>query len=275
MARGSGQARGSASRRAGGVRPWHVAIVMILAAIAALALLASQKGFEHSLAGLPHWSTACPQGASAVLVIGQSQASNTGPKRHISLSGSRAFADGKCYYLRDPMPGTGGRGGTIWPGFADRLGRRVLIADIAISGSAIEEWTVPAQLAKVRRTLDDLRRAGYPDPLIIWMQGETNGARRTTAAAYHAQLRTLLQQAPDRRWLITRESICYGMQDKWRPLDEARDRIARAFPNVTLGPDLDNLGLAMRQEDRCHLTVEGQARLASGLADAARPLLAR
>ncbi len=248
-----------------------LSVLLVLFGIVAFAV--SRKGLEHNLAGLPHWTTSCPRNAVPILVIGQSQASNTGPRRHISFSGSRAFADGHCYYLRDPMPGTGGRGGTIWPEFADRIGKPVLIADIAISGSAIEQWTTPDQLAKFSRTLTALRAAGYPKPLIIWMQGETNGAQQSSANAYYAQLHILLQVAPDYRWLITRESICYGMQTKWMPLDMARDRIAREFKSVTIGPDLDKFGLSLRQSDRCHMTANGQAILANALAITARVLL--
>ena len=253
-------------------RRWALAGPLIVL-LAGITFFLSQKGFEHSLAGLPHWTTACPQGAPAILVIGQSQASNTGPRRHISFTGSRAFASGSCYYLRDPMPGTAGRGGTIWPLFADKLGKKVVIADIAISGSAIEEWTVPKQLARFRRALADLRAAGYSKPLIIWMQGETNGARRTSAAAYGTHLRTLLDVAPDLPWLITRESICYGMQTKWQPLDVARNRLAARFRNITIGPDLDEIGLQLRQPDHCHLTPSGQERLAAAMAKAAAPLI--
>jgi hypothetical protein len=85
----------------------------------------------------------------------------------------------------------------------------------------------------------------------------------------------LLQIAPDNRWLITRESICYGLQKKWPPLDVARDKIARDFRTVTIGPDLDTTGIAFRQSDRCHLTFAGQAALSTDLAVAAEPLLAR
>ena len=105
------------------------------------------------------------------------------------------------------------------------------------------------------------------------MQGETDGARRTSAAAYHAQLQKLMTLAPQLRWLMTKESICYDVQTKWTPLDAARERLARERSNVTIGPDLDSIPLAQRQGDKCHLTPEGQELLATALANAARPLL--
>jgi hypothetical protein len=234
-----------------------------------------REAVAHSLAGLPHWTTRCPKDATAILVIGQSQASNTGPRRHISFSASRAFADSQCYYLRDPMPGTAGRGGTVWPEFADKIGKRLVIEDIAISGSAIEEWTAPDQLRRFKTAITQLHAAGYPNPIIILMQGETNTATHTTAASYYQSLHSLLEVAPKNDWIITRESVCYARQRKWVPLDIARDRIAREFPNVTIGPDLDQIGIALRQPDHCHMTPEGQTLLAGELSASARGLMQR
>jgi hypothetical protein len=129
--------------------------------------------------------------------------------------------------------------------------------------------------------------AFYADPLVILLKvpapaavvvGMPSCALRSffgnyAADAYHAQLRILLQVAPNYRWLMTHESICYGMQTKWMPLDRARNRIAREFETVTIGPDLDKIDLSLRQPDRCHMTADGQTALADALAMNVRPLL--
>lgn len=254
----------------GSSRIKHIAL---LAAAASLIAAISVRGWEHTLTALPHVSTACPKGVRSILVIGQSHASNTGPKRHVAWTDSYSFHAGKCFYLRDPMPGTAGRGGSIWPKFAEALGKPAVIANIAISGSAIDKWTTDRQLALVREKLAAMKKAGYPDPLVIWMQGETDAGKQTDAATYLAELRKLHAVAPGSRWLIVRESICYGRQRKYRPLDDARDRLAREHANVTVGPDLDKFPLSFRGDDKCHLTAEGQDILARTIADAARPLL--
>lgn len=248
--------------------------ILAIAAISAIALVTA-RGWEHTLTALPHIETRCPADASAVLVIGQSHASNTGQKRHISWSGARTIDRGNCYLLRDPIPGTAGKGGSIWPQFADYAGKPVVIANMAISGSSIDQWTTPAKLNEIRETVQMLSEAGYPDPLVIWMQGETDAAREMTARAYHAALKKLLTAAPDRRWLIMRESICYERQAKWKPIDDARDMLATEHPNVTIGPDLDQLPLTLRQRDKCHLTFVGQDVLARQIAAAATPLLSQ
>lgn len=227
----------------------------------------STKGFAHSVAGLPHLATSCDTNSHPILVIGQSQASNTGPVR--AISGIRSFAlnDGICYHLRDPMPGTGGRGGSVWPRFADALQQPVTIIDIAISGSAIERWTTPEQVQKVHRALADFKALGFAEPTIIWMQGETNAARNDTKEHYEKQLKTVLDIAPRHNWIIARESICNAVTVRSASLNEARDSIARTFPHVTIGPDLDDIPLGLRQPDHCHMTPENQKVIAQQLAD--------
>lgn len=144
---------------------------------------------------------------------------------------------------------------------------------MAISGSAIEQWTNPEKMNEVRGALTSLARSGFQRPLIIFMQGETNAARRTSTEDYARHLDALIQVAPDHRWLITRESICAEVQAPWPALNKARVRVAARHANITLGPDLDTIPMSERQDDRCHLNSSGQMHLAKDMADAARPLL--
>ena len=118
-----------------------------------------------------------------------------------------------------------------------------------------------------------MEKAGYPKPLIIWMQGETDAAKATSADVYFTELTKLHSAAPELRWLIMRESVCHENQAKWKPLDEARERLVADMPNVTIGPDLDLLPLTLRQRDKCHLTADGQDVLARQIAAAATPIL--
>lgn len=247
-------------------------IIVVTVVIFVVALI-SIRGWEHTLTAIPRINVECPKGTDAVLVLGQSHASNTGPKRHISWSKSRSFHVGDCHYLRDPMPGTADKGGSIWPQFADHLGKPVVIANMAISGSSISQWTATDKIKEVGDTLQSMSDAGYPNPLIVFMQGETDAAKGTDAETYLTELRKLHSAAPDSRWLIVRESICYEKQAKWKALDQARDALAADHPNVTVGPDLDHLPLALRQKDKCHLTAEGQEVLGQQIAEAATPIL--
>ncbi|MBJ6122619.1 sialate O-acetylesterase [Sphingomonas mollis] len=245
----------------------------ILSLVAFLVYQISTRGWTQIVTGLPKVSVPCPSSAQAFLVIGQSHASNTGVERHRPTATAYAFDDGDCYSLMDPMPGTTGRSGSIWPAFADALGHPSVIANIAISGSAIEQWTTSEQMAKVRRTLAAMKATGYPDPIIIFMQGETNAGLRDPAARYLAQLRRLISVDPTATWIITRESVCRKSPTKWQPLDDARDQLAREYAGVVIGPDLDRIPMNKRQDDRCHLTSAAQTWLGHQIAYTVRSLV--
>ncbi|KQU47472.1 hypothetical protein ASG67_14605 [Sphingomonas sp. Leaf339] len=257
-----------------------VALTLAVAFILSLAVFASYelatRGWTQIVTGLPRISRSCPSPSTqAFLVIGQSHASNTGVERHRTTATAYAFADGDCYPLMDPMPGTTGRNGSVWPAFADALGHPSIIANISISGSAIEQWTTPAQMAKVRRTLNAMKATGYRDPIVIFMQGETNAALQNSAARYYDQLRQLISVDPTATWIVTRESICGKSPTKWQPLDDARDRLAREYDRVVIGPDLDRIPMSRRQDDKCHLTSVAQTWLGQQLAATVRSHLAQ
>jgi hypothetical protein len=221
------------------------------------------KGWVQVVTALPHLPVRCPPKKTAILVIGQSQASNTGQYRRIpNYDKAFAFADGKCFHLRDPVPGTLGRSGSIWPIFVDNLKSEIIIANISISGSSIEQWTTKAAKYKIASTIRSLNQAGYSAPIIILMQGETNAGLKTSRASYRNSLKKLIGVAPYHKWLITRESICFDNQTKWHPLDEARNDVALQNKNIVIGPDLDKIPLNMRLNDRCHLQKSGQDWLA-------------
>lgn len=250
------------------IRITYVFGIIVFGLVAFVSGRVLSKGLAHSIAGLPHIPTACDTHSHPILVIGQSQASNTGPVRSISDIKAFALDQETCYHLRDPMPGSGGRGGSLWPRFANAVHQPVTIINLAISGSAIELWTGKEQITKIRGALADFKKLGFADPTIIWMQGETNAARHDTAEHYEAQLRALLATAPTNRWIITRESICSKIDTPSSALNVARDRVAAAFPRVTIGPDLDTIPLSYRQEDRCHMTPAAQELIAYQLAEA-------
>lgn len=230
------------------------------------------KGWTHVVSGLPHFPQACDVRSHPILVLGQSQASNTGPLRDNSVIQAFALEEGSCYHLRDPMPGTGGRGGSIWPRFANSLNQPVTITNLAISGSSIEEWTNPRQIKKIQHALKGFKDKGFSSPTIIWMQGETNAARHDTSEHYELELRKLMSIAPYNQWIITRESICRPISLPSAALNQARDRVAKRFPRVVFGPNLDTIPLSQRQPDRCHMTSANQELIAQQLADTFRHL---
>ena len=251
-------------------------IVLFLITLSILCILFVITRFStRFMTALPHWPVQCPINTPAILVIGQSQASNTGEERRIPKinRNSYSFKENSCYMLRDPMPGTGGLSGSLWPSFVDYLNTPIVIANISVSGSSIEDWTTIESINKIKFILDDMHNSGYRNPIILWMQGETNGGLKTSRDIYYSELKKLISIAPKNRWVLTRESICYNVQVKWLPLDEARNDIIKHYSNVVIGPDVDKIPLSMRLADKCHLRKSGQDWLASRLSATIRRLI--
>lgn len=244
-----------------------IAALVLIVAGASVAIKAYCKGWTHIITAIPHVRRSCNTRSHPILVLGQSQASNTGSSRSISNIEAFALNQGNCYHLRDPMPGTGGRGGSVWPRFANILNQPVTITDIAISGSAIEQWTTPEQINKVLTAIRAFKEKGFSQPTIIWMQGETNAARHNTTAQYESQLQKIIAIAPNNKWIIARESICANINSPSIELNIARDHIAHRYKNVIIGPNIDDIPLSQRQSDRCHMTEANQELIARRLAD--------
>lgn len=234
------------------------ALALLVAALAPSGLI------DHALTKLPHIATRCPDDAFVVAVFGQSQATNSGDRRRIGPLGSYAFHEGACYRLRDPVPGAQGGGGSVWPAFAEALGRPVVIVDGAVDGASIQQLAA-GPLARLKRQIALARGRGLEPDVLIYMQGETNAAQKSSAILYLAYLRHLREHLPG-PWLVTRQSRC-GEVSGWEPLNRARFDLARLDPGVRIGPDLDRLGSEFRH-DGCHLNRDGQDRVGRALARA-------
>lgn len=252
-----------------------LAIVLLLVAIVGFRVIVAvrEKGVDHLVTLIPAPEKPCPDPSKvqAFLVLGQSQGANTGFARTIAKSDhAYSYLNGKCWHLQDPVKGPPEPGGSIWPSFADSYGLPVLIADMAITGSSITQWTDPEQVAKVQAVLAGMRRAGY-EPIILWLNGETDAAANMSTDEYDAQLNRLAAALPGARWLLSRESRCYDRQFRYWPLEEARRRFVAADPaRRKIGADLDLLGVDMRQGDKCHLNRQGQRMFGDALARSVR-----
>lgn len=236
-------------------------IVLVLVSLYKIFSIGIKEGAGHLVTLLPTPEVHCPEHVrtTAILVLGQSQGANTGEARTIARSpNSFMFQDGKCWHLQDPVKGTPDRGGSIWPAFADSYARPVIVSNLSVSGSSIKLWVTSEKIALIHRSLEDLRRLGY-NPVIIWMNGETDSAAGMTADEYLKYLNVLGHEFAESRWFITRESRCYDKQSKYRPLDEARDHFVSFQPTLRkMGPDLDKVPVSLRQPDGCHLNRDGQ-----------------
>jgi hypothetical protein len=232
------------------------------------------KSWEHYLVRLPNPMQTCATDHPFIIVIGQSQAANSGVSRHFGARGAQMFHDGSCRALRDPIAGATSNGSSVWPHFSQALGRPVVLLDAAVKGSAIEDWTAPASTNRrdFQADLRDATRQGLRPALVIWMQGEADVERKLSATQYARHLILLKKQiGVDARWLIVREGRCRALTQT-QQLELGRQQAAKADRSFVLGPNLDDLGPEFRH-DGCHFNPVGQGLVGSRLADAVRMLL--
>jgi lysophospholipase L1-like esterase len=228
-----------------------------------------------------HQPATCPANATVIVTFGQSLAANSHehvynkpPNQDIYL-----YFSGRCFYLADPLMGATGEGGSVWFPAASKLagltGRPVVVIAGGVDGTAIQQWTSPDSplVAPLRARVDEAKRSGLPPNVYVWMQGENDAIRGTSAASYQGHLKRLFRLFPDAPWLITSNSICTNTPSRSSGLDEARRNFAQSTPGVEVSVDLDSLGLDYRMNDRCHFNQRGQELAGIMIANAVAPLV--
>lgn len=208
-------------------------------------------------------------GTEVWLVLGQSNAGNSGAERFTGSKGVGTFGGISCGAAADPLPGASGEGGSVWTPLANRWvaedrARRVLIVSRAEGATHVAQWVPGTRLfARVVRTVQGLRRQGLRVTRVLWHQGEADAISRTSGASYAQNLGRMLQglrevgvDAPIYVALVGR------CRDDFSPAVRAAQAAATRMPGVLLGPDTDVIGMAQRHE-RCHFDGSGQRRAAA------------
>ncbi|MET0507584.1 MAG: acyltransferase family protein [Burkholderiaceae bacterium] len=213
-----------------------------------------------------------------VLVLGQSNAASHG-EPGVPSRPPWIFVDGRCARSGDPLPGTTGRGASLWPLVAERLATirpadapAAVFAPLAVGDTKIDEWTLPGPLRdRLLATLTEARRSGLPIVAIAWQQGEADALSGTDPGHYQEGLRRLLglirQQGVDAPVLVARSTRCFG-EDGSRIAAAVTDLLAsRSADGLLAGPDTDTLKAEARY-DRCHFSRQGLAQAADMWASA-------
>jgi lysophospholipase L1-like esterase len=253
---------------------------LLIAAAAALAALywfgwrpahAREQRAEQTLSGiqLPRASDAKPCRVAAqaprpivLLALGQSNAGNHGQSRGGSAHGS-VWVDGRCYAIRDPLPGGTGSGGSLWSRLAVELANDDLtLIVLGVDATSVSDWTGGNA---VRRRLDALlqalQRDGVRVSAVLWQQGESDARTGTTrdiyAERFTALVQNLRQHAVAAPIIAARSTRCRN--DGSADVRDAIADVARREPGVHVGPDFDALDASLRS-DGCHFSTSGLAR---------------
>lgn len=267
------------------LRPAHrSAAVFGFAALLALAVgsraLAKLQSHFHapSLEQVNGWDSgeriACSGGNQHVLLIlGQSNAAS-----HAAPAGERVripvLHQGQCAIAADPLPGTSGRGSSLWtlvvPALdAARTGVSHVAAPLAVGATAIRQWTHAGPVREMlERHLASVASQPAPVDAVLWQQGEADMLRGTEAKHYLRDLKTLrktLDDAGIRAPLFVAYSTrCSAAgttgSGSIRRVLQRHEKELQSI-GIWLGPDTDAIGSDGRS-DGCHFNAKGRSEAA-------------
>lgn len=239
------------------------------------------------VAGVPRTEVDCPREphprTMVVLTFGQSNAANYVRGRHESAARVVNFFDGSCYAGKDPLPGAGGTGGSVWSRLGDLLVAggdfdQVVIAGVAVSASGISRWTVGGDLhRRLLETLESMRVAGLTPTHLLWHQGETDAKDGTGAEAYRRQFLAMIDSLRARGFVapvfVATATYCHGRSSA--ALRAAQAALVDPGAGIHAGPDTDALVGSNWRDDDCHFSEAGATRHAELWRDALRASPAR
>ena len=197
----------------------------------------------------------CPDqgaGTAVVLIAGQSNAANSGAKRHTTRYPDRVlnFIAGRCFVAASPLLGSNGFADQLWTPLADRLIEssafdRVILAPVAVGGSSVAQWASGRELnATMKPLLADLV-SRYRVTHVLWHQGEADFVLGTSADAYRrdflsfaASLRAQGVAAPI---YVSRATRCLPGWNVPNPVRTAQEELVDAKSGIKSGVDTEPL----------------------------------
>ncbi|MFT3665095.1 acyltransferase family protein [Piscinibacter sp.] len=263
------------------------ATVASLAALMALAIgsIATTKlrlvGHGEPLAEVNDWPRAPAPGCAPELqrelrilvVLGQSNAASHA-EPVAGASEIPVIHEGRCRMVADPLPGTSGRGASLWTALLPRLdaarpGVVDAIMPLAVGDTTIAQWVAPGRLRDMLSAeLAALSAQQDRVDFVLWQQGEADMLRGTEAAHYLRDLRALrrlLDEAGVRAPLVVaRSTRCFAPglgAGSVRRVLERHETLLRG-ERIVLGPDTDGIGGEGRS-DGCHFNERGRREAAT------------
>jgi hypothetical protein len=213
---------------------------------------------------------ACPADPLVILVLGQSNATNSVGHRFAADGDVHAFFRGACHPARGALPGGSSPFGSYWPAVGDELARNgakggVVFAIAAMGGSKAGDWASPQKLGwLLEERLAELRAASLEPDLVVWMQGESDVD--TPAGAYRADVSAVFGRVwaayPRTLIMVAQTTYCFGRDSA--PIRDAQRTLATSGdPRIKLGPDSDALRAEADRYDDCHFSERGGRKMAA------------
>jgi hypothetical protein len=227
----------------------------------------------------------CPEQTDrtmVLLLVGQSNAANSGGQRYIGRPDVINFFDSKCYAASSPLLGTSGIGGEAWTLLGNKLvegqiADRVVLVPAAISGSSISLWREGGSFYPMLDGVLAALKPRYTLTHVLWHQGETDFEDGMTKSEYIdsfvsmvALLRKTGVKAPIYVSITTR---CDPVNPIWRadnPIAEAQKALVDPSKKILAGVDTDLLVGSFDRTDDCHFAQSGQEKFAEAWIDILR-----
>jgi len=227
----------------------------------------------------------CPDqdpGTAVILIAGQSNAANSGAKRHTTRYPDRVlnFVAGRCFVAASPLLGSNGFAGEYWTPLGDQLIEsgafdRVILAPVAVGGSRVAQWASGGDLNATMKPLVAALVSRYRVTHVLWHQGESDLMLRTDVDAYRraflsfaASLRVLGVDAPI---YVSKATRCGPGWKTPNPVRTAQQELVDTQPGLKSGVDTDLLLEAQDRYDDCHFAESGEMKAAKAWAELLLP----
>ena len=223
---------------------------------------------------------------AVLLILGQSNAANHAGQRFASRHGGKVvnFFGGQCFVAASPLIGSDGDKGEPWTELGNHLvasGKfdTVVIAPVAVSGSAVERWAKGGDLnAVLVETLGKIKEDGYVVTQVLWDQGEYDYVIGTSEEAYRERLLSMIStlrgggvKAPV---YLSIASKCLEPSNGGKRKNDADNPVVRAQLSLSSGEneirrgvDTDALLDDLDRHDACHFGGSGAKKVAQGWAN--------
>ncbi|MBX5157657.1 hypothetical protein HJB89_11025 [Rhizobium sp. NZLR8] len=213
---------------------------------------------------------------AVLLVLGQSNAANDGGQRHRSAYGERVINafNSHCFIAASPLLGATDTKGEYWTSLGNSLiasGQydNVVIAPLAYSGSEVARWAKGGDVnGELIDTVKQLRSAGYRPTKVLWVQGEADFVKGTSAPAYEerflSMVATLRGQGVNAPVYIAIASKClepsnggFKVHTPDNPIVQAQQNLSKGGGGIREGVNTDALLSDDDRYDDCHIGGSG------------------
>jgi hypothetical protein len=210
------------------------------------------------------------------LVFGQSNSANFGETPRGAGPNVYNFAEGHVYLAQDPLLGAAGNGGSVWTRLGDKILATmpydaVVFIPIGVDNTHIARWTSTGDLhGRIVGAIDDARAAGLDITHLLWHQGESDNALKTTRVQYRAMLMDMISSVREHGLTapiyISVASQCGEAASA--EIRQAQMGVISIADGILPGPDTDTLGPAFRLPGGCHFSDDGLEQFAALWLDA-------